>query len=141
MKKLITAARALSIVVSCALFWAVLAQAEAAGPRAYYVCSCGPKCRCDTISSKPGKCVCDRRTVRMYLLDIKGDTASFCNCEKSCNCAISQTNPDQCTCGNPVKKVSLKGKYVCDCGPGCKCGTISEKPGKCGCGKTLRKVM
>ena len=136
MKKLITLAAALSILLSCT----ALLASEEASPKAYYVCACGEKCKCDTVSAKPGKCACDKPAVRMYLLDIKGDTASFCNCEKSCNCKISETNPDTCTCGNPVKKVSLKGKYVCDCGPDCKCGSISNKPGKCGCGKAMRKV-
>src|SRR5512143_318463 len=81
MKKLITLAAALSILLSCTALWA----AEEASPKAYYVCACGEKCKCDTVSVKPGKCGCDKPTVRMYLLDIKGDTASFCNCEKSCN--------------------------------------------------------
>jgi hypothetical protein len=27
-------------------------------PEAKYACACGPKCDCDTISQKPGKCPC-----------------------------------------------------------------------------------
>ena len=141
MKRLLIAVAALSVFVSYAALWAAGTSADEVSPRAYYVCDCGPKCRCDTISSKPGKCGCDRPTTRMYLLDIKGGTASFCYCEKSCDCKISDKDPNKCACGNPVKKVSLKGKYVCDCGPGCKCGVIADKPGKCPCGKTRRKVM
>ena len=42
----------------------VMLQAEGwEKPRAFktvakYVCACGPKCDCDTISQKPGKCPC-----------------------------------------------------------------------------------
>ena len=30
---------------------------------AKYVCACGPQCDCDTISQKPGKCVCGKEMV------------------------------------------------------------------------------
>ncbi len=41
----------------------VLLASGWAQPRTYstvakYVCNCGPKCNCDTISQKPGKCPC-----------------------------------------------------------------------------------
>jgi len=106
----------------------------------YYVCNCGPECKCDSISKKPGKCTCGKEMTKMHLLAIEGDTALFCTCGGGCECKINPDDKTKCGCGNPVKTVSLKGKYVCACGADCKCAAISDKPGKCKCGNEMKKV-
>ncbi len=105
-----------------------------------YVCNCGAKCKCNTVSTKPGKCACGKDLVPMHVLKIDKDEALLCTCGKGCKCKIDEADPTKCGCGKPVKRVSLKGLYVCNCGHGCNCNTISDKPGKCKCGKELRKV-
>jgi hypothetical protein len=105
-----------------------------------YVCNCGEHCKCNTVSTKPGKCACGDDLVPMHVLKIEKDEAVLCTCGKDCHCKISETDPTKCGCGKPVKRVSLKGLYVCNCGAGCACNTISDKPGKCKCGNELRKV-
>jgi hypothetical protein len=109
--------------------------------KVYYVCNCKDDCQCNTISKEPGKCKCGQELAPMHLLAIEKDTAVFCRCGAECTCERSKDDPDKCGCGKPVKKVSLKGKYVCACGPDCQCGAISDKPGKCGCGKEMKQVL
>ncbi|MFB3854160.1 MAG: hypothetical protein ACE148_10095 [Vicinamibacterales bacterium] len=106
----------------------------------YYVCNCKDDCECNTISKSPGKCSCGDELVAMHLLMIENGTAIFCRCGGECTCERSKDDPEKCGCGKPVKKVSLKGKYICQCGPACKCNTISDKPGKCSCGQELKLV-
>ena len=117
------------------------AKAEIAQGAVLYVCNCGPDCKCNTASTKPGKCSCGQKLVPMHVLKIENDEAVLCPCGKGCTCKFNETDPTKCGCGKPVKRVSLKGLYVCPCGAGCDCNTISDKPGKCKCGKDLRKVM
>jgi hypothetical protein len=105
-----------------------------------YVCNCGEHCKCNTVSTKPGKCACGEDLVPMHVLKIEKDEAVLCTCGKGCQCKINEADPTKCGCGKPVKRVSLKGLYVCNCGAGCGCNTISDKPGKCKCGNELRKV-
>ncbi len=108
----------------------------------YYVCNCGPDCKCNTFSKEPGKCTCGKEMAAMHLLEIeKGKTAVFCTCGAECTCERSKTDPTKCGCGKPVKLVDLTGKYVCACGADCKCNSISDKPGKCTCGKEMKKVI
>lgn len=117
------------------------AKKEAASGTVLYVCNCGPDCKCNTVSVKPGNCTCGQKLVPMHVLKIEKDTAILCTCGGGCSCKINEKDPTKCGCGKPVKRVSLKGLYVCDCGEGCSCNTISDKPGKCKCGKDLRKVL
>jgi hypothetical protein len=105
-----------------------------------YVCNCGPECKCDTVSTQPGKCKCGQQMVPMHVLKIEKDEALLCTCGGGCQCKIDASDPSKCGCGKPVKRVSLKGLYVCKCGEGCSCNTISDKPGKCKCGNEMRQV-
>jgi len=105
-----------------------------------YVCNCGEQCKCNTVSTKPGKCSCGQDLAPMHVLKIDKDQAALCTCGKDCSCKISETDPTKCGCGKPVRMASLKGLYVCNCGAGCSCNTISDTPGKCKCGNDLRKV-
>ncbi|MBP1767870.1 MAG: hypothetical protein H6P98_1985 [Candidatus Aminicenantes bacterium] len=128
-------------LLSALLFLA--AAASLASPdksKVYYVCNCKDDCTCNTISKEPGKCPCGEELAGMHLLAIEKDTAVFCSCGVDCTCERSKEDPDKCGCGKPVKKISLKGKYVCACGDACKCGSISDKPGKCPCGTEMKKV-
>ena len=109
--------------------------------KVYYVCNCKDDCKCNTISKEPGKCTCGNELTAMHLLAIEKDTAVFCRCGADCTCERSKDDPNKCGCGKPVKRVSLKGKYVCGCGENCNCGAISDKPGKCGCGKDMKQVL
>lgn len=133
MKKII------SVIIAVAFVVAAGSMAIAAA-QDYYVCGCGADCKCNSVSDKPGKCGCDKDMVKMHLLSIEGDTASFCVCGGDCSCKQTADDPSRCGCGKPVKTVNLKGKYVCACGESCKCGVISDKPGNCGCDKPLKKV-
>jgi len=130
--------------VLAVLFLAVLLAAPGTAQeksKVYYVCNCKGDCPCNTIAQAPGKCPCGEELVGMHLLEIEDGKAVFCTCGPSCTCARSKENPDQCGCGKPVKKVSLKGKYICACGEACKCGAISDKPGKCPCGGDMKQVL
>lgn len=126
-------------VVLVGAVWAVVLAAE--GGKGYYVCNCMDDCTCNTISREPGKCKCGSDLMGMHLLAIEKDTAVFCRCGTECTCERSKDDPDKCGCGKPVKKVSLKGKYVCACGADCACNSISDSPGKCACGKDMRQVI
>ena len=129
------------VAASAGLVLAAVAEKEAApGDSVLYVCDCGEQCKCNTVSTKPGKCSCGQDLVPMHVLKIDKDEAVLCTCGKDCACKISETDPTKCGCGKPVKRVSLKGLYVCNCGAGCSCNTISDKPGKCRCGNDLRRV-
>lgn len=110
------------------------------GKNILYVCNCGPECKCNTVSTKPGNCTCGEKLAPMHILKIEGDEALLCTCGKGCTCKLDPDDPAKCGCGKAVKKVSLKGLYVCNCGSGCMCNTVSDKPGKCRCGAELRKV-
>lgn len=105
-----------------------------------YVCNCGENCKCNTVSTKPGKCACGNELVPMHVLKIEKDEAILCRCGKDCTCQIDPNDPTKCGCGKPVKRVSIKGMYVCNCSSDCKCNTVSDKPGKCKCGADLKKL-
>ena len=137
-------AAVLVVAVSAGLVLAIAAEQASkeavAEGSVLYVCDCGEQCKCNTVSTKPGKCSCGQDLVPMHVLKIDKDEAVLCTCGKDCACKISETDPTKCGCGKPVKRVSLKGLYVCNCGAGCSCNTISDKPGKCRCGNDLRRV-
>ena len=82
-----------------------------------YVCNCGPDCKCNTVSTKPGKCTCGTNLAPMHVLKIEKGGAILCTCGGECTCKINAADPTKCGCGKPVKMVSLKGMYVCNCGP------------------------
>jgi hypothetical protein len=116
--------------LAAVLFLALVAITFAANPKPVfkvgqevYVCNCGEKCDCYTISKKAGKCVCGKEMVQAKVTVV----------EKG--------------------KITLKGegwekprtfltdaKFACACGPQCDCDTISQKPGKCVCGKEMAPV-
>lgn len=120
---------------------AAAAQSKGANsPSVLYVCGCDDKCTCNSLSKKPGKCTCGKKMIPTHVLKIEGTEAVLCQCGKDCTCQIDKNDPTKCGCGKPVKRVSLKGKYICGCGPDCQCNSIANKPGKCKCGKKLVKV-
>ncbi|MEW6738842.1 MAG: hypothetical protein AB1325_02910 [Nitrospirota bacterium] len=105
-----------------------------------YVCNCGPECKCNTVSTKTGKCACGAELVPMHILKIENDEAILCTCGKDCTCKLDPNDPSKCGCGKQVRRVSIKGMYACSCGAGCECNTVSDKPGKCKCGADLKKI-
>lgn len=88
-----------------------------------YVCNCGEKCACNTISMSEGKCTCGNDMVKAKVVKVEKGKANF------------KTEGWQ-------KERTFKtiGKYACDCSPDCKCGTISQNPGKCNCGTEMKKI-
>ena len=88
-----------------------------------YVCNCGEKCACNTISMNPGKCTCGNDMVKAKVAKVEKGKVSF-------------------KAEGWEKERSFKtiGKYACNCSPGCKCGTISQNPGKCTCGSDMKKL-
>lgn len=117
-------------------------DAAAARTDVIYSCGCGPECKCDTVSLKPGNCACGKPMKWGHVVKVEGDEALLCTCNEGCKCAIDAGDPAKCGCGQPVKRVSLKGKgiYFCNCGGACKCNTISDKPAECGCGMQLKQA-
>lgn len=136
MKKVLT-----SVFFVLFLFAAAGYVVTADQAKVYYVCNCQDNCKCDFVSSKPGKCKCGSELVAMHLLAIEKSNGIFCRCGKDCTCERDKNDPAKCGCGKSVKTAGVKGKYVCSCGPDCKCLTISDKPGKCHCGKDLKQVV
>ena len=88
-----------------------------------YVCNCGEKCPCNTISSNEGKCTCGSDMVKATVTKVEKGKATF----KAAGWEKERT----------FKTV---GKYMCNCSPDCKCGTISQNPGKCTCGSKMKKI-
>ncbi len=107
-----------------------------------YTCNCGPECKCNTVSTKPGNCACGQPLKWGHLVKVEGNEAILCTCGEGCKCSIDPKDTTKCVCGNPVKRVNLKGTgiYFCNCGGSCTCNTVSDKPGKCKCGMKLKKV-
>ncbi len=88
-----------------------------------YVCACGEKCPCDTLSNNPGKCTCDADLVKAKVVKVEKNKAYF--------------KAEGWTKERAFKTV---GKYTCACPPACKCDTISQNPGKCTCGVEMKKL-
>jgi hypothetical protein len=88
-----------------------------------YVCNCGEKCACLTLSSSEGKCTCGSDMVKAKVMKLEKGNAVF-----------------KAAGWNYEKAFKTTGKYACSCAPGCKCGTISQNPGKCTCGSELKKI-
>ena len=88
-----------------------------------YVCNCGERCACNTISMNAGKCTCGTDMVKAKVVKVEKGKADF-------------------KADGWQKERSFKtiGKYACNCSPECKCGTISQNPGKCTCGSEMKKV-
>jgi hypothetical protein len=86
-----------------------------------YVCGCGEKCACETLSKQPGTCACGGALVQGKVVSV----------------------------GDGKAVVEIKGKkqtfrtaglFACGC-ENCPCGTVSQRPGKCACGKPLKPVQ
>ncbi len=86
-----------------------------------YVCGCGEKCPCLTMSKKPGQCTCAKDLVKGKVSKVAKGKATV-------------MMPD-----GKEQMFPMKGKYVCACGPKCDCDTVSQAPGKCACGKELKE--
>lgn len=85
-----------------------------------FVCNCGPKCGCATVSLKEGKCTCGHDLAKETVSKVRGTTASY-------------------VVDGKEKRFHLTGKYMCACGTSC-CQMVSNKPGKCVCGKDMVAV-
>ena len=107
-----------------------------------YTCNCGASCKCNTISTKPGKCTCGSPLKWGHVLKIEGNEALLCQCKEGCQCKLDPKDPSKCGCGMQVKRVNLAGSgiYFCNCGGSCLCNTVSQEPGKCKCGMNLKNV-
>ncbi|MBU0485277.1 MAG: hypothetical protein KKB30_12290 [Proteobacteria bacterium] len=107
-----------------------------------YTCNCGPQCKCNSMSIKPGKCNCGMDLVWGHLVKVEGDEALLCMCAEGCKCAIDPNDSTKCGCGKELKRVNLKGSglYFCNCGGSCSCNIVSDQAGQCRCGMNLKKV-
>ena len=88
-----------------------------------YVCNCGEKCPCNTISSNEGKCTCGSDMVKAAVTKVEKGKATF-----------------KAAGWDKERTFKTVGKYACGCSPDCKCGTISQNPGKCTCGSKMKKI-
>lgn len=107
-----------------------------------YTCDCGSQCKCNAVSTKPGKCACGVPLKWGHVVKVEGNEALLCMCKEGCKCSIDENDQTKCACGMPLKRVSLEGKgiYFCNCGGSCMCNTVSDKPGPCKCGMQLKKA-
>ena len=108
-----------------------------------YTCNCMPGCKCNTVSTQPGKCACGAPLKWGHVLKVEGNEAILCQCKEGCGCAgLDPKDPSKCVCGTPVKRVNLEGTgiYFCNCGGSCVCNTVSDSPGPCKCGMKLKKA-
>ncbi|MCX7948676.1 MAG: hypothetical protein N2509_01040 [Treponemataceae bacterium] len=110
----------------------LIGTASFAGPRGkfvvkageeLYVCACGEKCPCETVSNNPGKCSCDAELVKAKVVKVEKNKAYF-----------------KAEGWTKERAFKMEGKYTCACPPACKCDTISQNPGKCTCGVEMRKI-
>ncbi len=88
-----------------------------------YVCNCGEKCACKTISMSQGKCACGNDMVKAKVAKVEKGKANF-----------------KAVGWDKERSFKTVAKYVCSCAPDCKCGTISQNPGKCACGAEMKKI-
>ena len=117
-------------------------EGMAQGSTVIYWCDCGPECKCNTVSLKPGKCGCGKEMAGGHVVFMEGNTALACTCGPTCTCKIDPQDHTKCGCGKPIKKINLEGTglYFCNCGGSCGCNTISDKPGACKCGMQLHQA-
>jgi hypothetical protein len=88
-----------------------------------YACNCGENCPCQTMSKKPGNCVCAKEMVQAKVTKVEGGKAFLT--------AKGWEKP---------RPFAMVGKFACACDPKCDCNTISQKPGKCVCGEEMKPV-
>ncbi|MBI5076347.1 MAG: hypothetical protein HZB62_14440 [Nitrospirae bacterium] len=88
-----------------------------------YVCNCGDKCPCDSMSRNAGQCTCGKDMVKAKVTKIEDGKAYF-----------------KAAGWEKERAFKTTGQYVCACGPQCKCDMISQNPGKCTCGKEMKKA-
>lgn len=114
---------------------------KAQGTSVIYWCACGPECKCNTVSTKPGKCACGKELVGGHVVFTEGNTALVCTCGPTCTCQIDPKDHTKCGCNKPIKKIDLTGTgiYFCNCGGSCGCNSLSDKPGPCKCGMPLHQ--
>lgn len=112
------------------------------GSSIIYWCACGPECKCNSVSTKPGKCTCGKEMAGGHVVYMEGNTALACTCGPTCVCEINPKDHSKCGCGKPIKRINLEGTgiYFCNCKGSCACNTISDKPGKCKCGMPLHQA-
>jgi hypothetical protein len=115
---------ALFVLVSVNLVMAEKGKMDLKVGDEVYVCNCGDKCPCNTMSHNPGKCTCGTDMVKAKVLKVEPGKAE-----------VKAESWDK------ARTFKTIGKYMCGCGPDCKCDTISQNPGKCSCGADMIKVV
>ena len=131
----------IALIAGCASMKTAGTQAERHD--VLYFCDCGPQCKCNTVSTKPGKCACGEPLRWGHVIKMEGNVAVVCQCKEGCTCTgLDPKDPSKCACGTPIRRIDLAGTgiYFCNCGGSCFCNTVSDKPGKCKCGMDLKKV-
>ena len=87
-----TARVLLFVALSVFLVSAIMTVAKADGPRqdVLYSCNCGPECKCNSVSIKPGNCACGKPMKWGHVLKIEGTQAILCTCAEGCKCSLDQ---------------------------------------------------
>lgn len=140
MERLLAGVMCLLLLTGCA---AMQTSTKEVRHDVLYTCDCGPQCKCNSVSTKPGDCACGTKLRWGHVLRVEGDEALLCQCNEGCKCGgLNPDDPTKCMCGTPVKRISLAGTgiYFCNCGGSCSCNTVSDQPGECKCGMKLKKV-
>src|SRR5512139_1036595 len=104
-----TAKIILVMAVSVFLLSAIIVSAKTEEPRqdVLYSCDCGKDCNCNSVSTKPGNCKCNKPMKWGHVLKIEGDEALVCTCAEGCKCSLDPKDPSKCGCGQSVKRISL----------------------------------
>ena len=118
------------LLVAAIFVLAMVAGAFTANPKPVfkvgqevYVCNCGEKCDCFTISKKEGKCTCGKEMVKAKVTAVEKGKVMV-----------------QGAGWEKPRPFNSLAKFACACGDKCDCDTISQKAGKCVCGKEMAAV-
>jgi hypothetical protein len=122
-KSLIVFPIVLMVVLVAFVFAADKAKQDLKAGDERYVCNCGEKCACNTVSVNQGKCTCGNDMVKAKVVKVDKGKADV-----------------KAEGWKKERSFKTTAKYTCNCSPDCKCGTISQNPGKCTCGSDLKKM-
>jgi len=98
----------------------------------YFVCSCGEKCPCNTVSKVAGQCPCGKDMVEATAVKVDPDRIWHIP-----NTVEGGTAHFKAEGWAKEREFDIIAKYRCATG---RCKMISQIPGKCACGEDMKKA-